>query len=248
MQSLTGIIIAKNEEELIADAIDNLNFCDEVIVVDGGSDDKTREIAEKMKARVIHFETDDFSAMRNIGKKHAKGEWILYIDADERLSEELKKNIQRTLENPDNKVCFRLKRKNYYFLQYEWPFIESLERLFKAKMLEEWYGKLHESPKVRGEIGSLPGYLYHYTHRDLSSMLRKTIDWSSKEAKLRYDAKHPKMTWWRFPRVMMTAFYVSYIRQKGYAVGVPGLIESIYQSFSMFITYAKLWELQNEKK
>ena len=78
-------------------------------------------------------------------------------------------------------------------------------------------------------------------------MVNKTIEWSKTEAQLRLSINHPKMTWWRFPRVMITAFLNSYIRQGGYKVGMVGLIESVYQSFSMFITYARLWELQNEK-
>ena len=79
-------------------------------------------------------------------------------------------------------------------------------------------------------------------------MLNKTIEWSSAEAMLRYNAGHPQMTWWRFPRVMLTAFFDSYIKQQGFRAGAIGLIESIYQSFSIFITYAKLWELQRNAK
>ncbi len=79
-------------------------------------------------------------------------------------------------------------------------------------------------------------------------MVNKTNTWSDTEAKLRLEAKHPQITWWRFPRVMTTAFVDSFFRQKGYKAGTAGIIESIYQSFSMFITYAKLWEMQEEKK
>jgi len=79
-------------------------------------------------------------------------------------------------------------------------------------------------------------------------MLEKTISWSEVEAQLRYDSSHPKMTWWRFPRVMFRAFADSYIRQKGWKAGTAGVVESMYQSFSMFITYARLWEMQQGKK
>lgn len=129
---------------------------------------------------------------------------------------------------------------------YPWPKIEMLERLFRTSQLKGWHGKLHETPDVNGVVGELHAPLFHYTHRDLSSMVEKTNTWSEVEAKLRLDANHPKMTWWRFPRVMLSAFYDSYIKQKGYKAGTAGLIESIYQGFSMFITYAKLWELQTK--
>ena len=79
-------------------------------------------------------------------------------------------------------------------------------------------------------------------------MLAKTIKWSDTEAQLRYKNNHPRMTWWRFPRVILQAFYQSYIVQQGYKVGTVGVVESLYQSFSMFVTYAKLWELQQKKE
>ena len=79
-------------------------------------------------------------------------------------------------------------------------------------------------------------------------MISKTIEWSQIEAELRFNANHPKITWWRFPRVMLSAFFDSYIKQGGWRVGTAGIIESIYQAFSIFITYAKLWEKQLKMK
>jgi hypothetical protein len=78
-------------------------------------------------------------------------------------------------------------------------------------------------------------------------MLAKTNNWSKLEAKLRFDTNHPPMRGWRFIRVMMSEFMRSYFKEKGYKNGTYGLIEAIYQSYSIFITYAKLWEMQNNK-
>lgn len=242
---ISGIVIAKNEEVMIADCLDSISFCEEIIVIDNESEDRTGEIAEKMGAKVVKYSSDDFSDMRNMGFKKARGEWLLYIDADERVDPELASNIKNNIES--EKSAFKIKRKNFYFGKHEWPYVEEQERLIKKEKLEGWYGKLHESPKIKGEIGELGGYLLHYTHRDLGSMLAKTIKWSKIEAELRFKSGHPKMTWWRFPRVMLTAFFDSYVRQGGWKVGAVGLIESMYQSFSIFVTYAKLWELQQEK-
>jgi glycosyltransferase involved in cell wall biosynthesis len=247
---ISGIIIAKNAENLIADCLDSLSFCDEIIVVDDSSQDRTREIAEKMGAKVfLHPSADDFSELRNFGLKKATGEWVLYADADERVTPSLREGIIKSTNNPINKYMgFYIKRKNFYFGNHEWPYIEKLERFFRKDKLDGWYGKLHESPKVKGEIGELEGYLLHYTHKDLRSMLEKTIKWSKVEAELRFKSGHPKMTWWRFPRVMLTAFFDSYIKQGGWKVGTVGLMESMYQSFSIFVTYARLWEMQQEEK
>lgn len=252
MIKISGIVIAKDAEEMIADCLDSLSFCEEIIVIDNKSEDRTGEIAGKMGAKVFEYSSESFSDLRNFGLKKALGEWILYVDADERVTPSLREEIIRSTNNSINKNAgFNIKRKNFYFgsaLQNEWPYIERLERLFKKDKLKRWYGKLHESPTVEGKIGELDGYIFHYTHRDLSSMVQKTIEWSKIEAEIRFEKNHPKMSWWRFPRVMLTAFLNSYVRQGGWKVGVIGLIESIYQSFSIFITYARLWEMQQERK
>lgn len=273
MNSISGIVIAKNEENRIADCLDSLSFCDETIVIDGGSEDRTIDIAARMGARVFTLASDDFSRLRNFGLTKAKGEWVLYVDADERVTLELARNIKSQLSKPnyssseakrsrevsgDNSfrqartitgfvTAFKIKRKNFYFGNQEWPYIENLERLFKKSSLKGWKGMLHESPIVDGQIGALDGFLLHYSHRDLSSMLAKTIEWSQIEAELRFKSDHPQVTWWRFFRVMITVFFDSYIKQRGWKVGTVGLIESMYQSFSIFITYARLWEMQQKK-
>lgn len=247
MNKISGIIIAKNAENLIADCIDSLSFCEEIIVVDNRSEDRTKEIAEKMGAKVFVHKSHDFSEARNIGLKKASEEWVIYVDSDERVTKELASEIKSKV-SLENFSAFTVKRKNFYLGNYEWPYIEKIERFFKKDKLAGWTGDLHESPVVQGSIGELDGYLLHYTHRDLTSMLEKTIAWSRIEAELRLNKGHPKMTWWRFPRVMLTAFFDFYIRQGGWRVGTVGLIESLYQSFSIFITYARLWEMQQEKK
>lgn len=240
---ISAIIIAKNSEKEIVDSIKSLSFCDEVIVVDNGSKDKTKKIASNLNAKVFEYESHDFSDIRNFGMKVAQDDWLLYVDVDERVSKELAEEIKSKLKN-SRFSAFKLKRKNFYFENYEWPYVEKLERLFKKDALKGWYGKLHESPQIEGKVGELNGYLLHYAHSDLSSMLNKTIEWSRIEAETRFNMDHPKMTWWRFPRIMLTAFLDSYIRQGGYKIGVPGLIESIYQAFSAFVTYSRLWEMQ----
>lgn len=247
MKKITAIIIAKNSEDLIKDALESVMFCDEVIVIDNGSKDKTREISRNY-AKVYDYNSSSFSEVRNFGLSKVETDYVLYLDTDERISEELKKNIKDVLSKDSEYSGFKIYRKNYYLGKNEWPYVEKLERLFKTEKLKKWEGDIHESPIVEGTIGQLKGYILHFTHRDLESMLDKTISWSSTEALLRYNSNHPKMSWWRFPRVMITAFLGSYIKQQGYKAGVVGIIESIYQAFSAFITYAKLWELQNNLK
>lgn len=246
---LSVVIISKNAQNDIADAIACVSFADEVIIVDSGSTDLTVDVAKRLKAEVFEHESLNFSELRNFGLSKARGDWIFYLDTDEVVDKILEDSIKRQIGEKNNKFsAFKISRKNFYFGNHEWPYVEQIQRLFKRKALKGWYGVLHESPKIDGEIGVLDGFLLHYTHKNLSSMLEKTMQWSDLEAKLRFEAGHPKMTWWRFLRVMLTAFFDSFIKQNGYKAGVVGILESFYQSFSIFITYAKLWELQKNEK
>lgn len=247
---LSVVIIVKNEEEMIGECLQSVRkLTDEIIVVDGGSEDKTVEIAKKAGAKVLVYPSNDFSQSRNFALRQAQGDWILYVDADERVTPELVQSIKHQISSIKNEEisAYRVKRKNFYLGNHEWPYIEKIERLFKKDALLGWQGKLHESPIVKGMIGELSGFLLHFTHRDLSSMVEKTIEWSEIEAELRFQAGHPEISWWRFPKVMFGEFYNYFIKQKGFKAGTVGIIESIYQAFSIFVTYARLWEKQKDE-
>lgn len=241
--SISSIIITKNEEKQIQDCIRSLSFTDEVIVVDNNSSDQTPAVAKKEKAKVYNVAGLDFSYLRNIGKEKAKGDWLLYIDADERVTKELAKEIITVCKSEKKYSAFSILRQNYYFGKI-WPRTERMVRLVKKSALIGWTGSLHESPILSGEVRALSSPILHFTHRDLSEMVKKTNEWSEIEAQLRYKSGHPPIVWWRLFRVMATAFWRYYIREGGWKIGVVGLIESIYQAFSIFITYAKLWEKQ----
>ncbi len=246
---LSVIILTKNEEEMISECIDSLvRLKDkEILVIDDGSIDDTISIAQFKKATVITHKKRSFAEARNFAATRAVGDWILYLDADERLSEDLVYEINELLNKDDLDIGYYITRVNYYFGK-KWPKEEQLVRLIRKKFLIGWYGEVHESPKINGTINSLKHPLFHYTHRDISEMLENTIEWSEIEAKLRYQSNHPKVVWWRFFRVMLTTFSDYYFSQGGWKVGTVGLTESIYQTFSIFITYARLWEMQNTKK
>lgn len=247
MHRLSVVIIAGNAESDIEDCLSSVSFADEIIIV-LSSTDSTRVIAQKHKAIIVDTQEKSFAEKRNIGFKKATGEWIFYIDTDERTTSELVTSIKDQVSSIKTEYsAFRIKRKNFYLGDTPWPKIEKLERVFRRDRLKGWFGDLHETAHFEGEIGELDGLLLHYTHKNLRQMLEKTIVWSDVEARLRYDAHHPAVYWWRFPRVMLTAFIDSYIKQGGWQVGTVGIIESIYQAFSIFVTYAKLWEMQQDK-
>lgn len=251
MNGITVIIPTKDDDDVIADAIRSTHgFADEVIVVDANQDNKTALVANKLGAKVIKHIFKNFSDQRNFGMDHALTPWVLYLDSDERLTDEFKKEVMQKVEfyNEDSNIAgFFIHRKTYFYGQ-DWNFTDKVQRLFYRKKFVEWSGTVHETPKVKGDFSEIKSPILHFTHRNLSQMVRKTNEWSEFEARLRLNSSHPPLVAWRFFRVMATAFIDSYIKNKGYKNGTYGLIEGIYQAFSIFITYAKLWELQNVSK
>lgn len=246
---ISAIILVKDEEPRIARCLKSLSWTDEQIVVDNGSLDRSAKIAKQSGALVIKSFESDFSMLRSIGQKAAKGDWILYIDADEEVPPALRSEILAVIQSPPDQHlphAYRLIRKNYY-LGFLWPYHDQLERLFWRQSLQGWKGRLHESPIAFGSVAELTEPLIHVTHRTLEEMTKKTNSWSRSEARLRLEADHPLIVWWRLFRVMMTGFWEYFVHQKGWTAGTVGWIESLYQAFSMFITYAKLWEFQQEK-
>ena len=247
MTNISCLILTKNEAETIGGCIDSLGSLEpkEIIVIDDDSRDETVSIAQYKKATVFTHQKKNFAEARNFAKTKARGEWLFYIDADEMMTPELAQEIKTLLINNPVWDGGRVNRTNNY-LGKRWPTQEKMVRLFRKTKLKEWYGEIHESPIVSGAIYDLSGAIEHFTHRTLSEMVENTISWSGIEAKLRFANNHPPVSWWRIPRVMLPVFFDYYIKQGGWRMGTVGLIESMYQAFSMFITYARLWELQNK--
>jgi glycosyltransferase involved in cell wall biosynthesis len=244
--TLTTVIISKNESERIQKAIKSVLELGLVLVVDNNSTDNTKSLASGLGAHVVTETKNNVSELRTRGLREVHTDWILYLDADETVTPALAKEIRAVIgafsQNSSPRGYF-IERKNYY-LGSLWPTKDKMERLFYTSSLSGWKGRLHESPVVQGHIATLGEPLIHDTHRTLTEMVEKTNTWSSYEAELRMEAHHPPVVWWRLIRVMGTAFWKSFIREQGYKAGTVGWIESIFQTFSMFITYAKLWEMQ----
>lgn len=243
--SISVIIIAKNEEDRMEECLKSVDWASEIIVVDNESTDKTAQIARARNAKVVTTNSSDFSEIRNVGLKHANGDWVLYLDADERITPSLARTLKHIVRayNADSPGGYYIARRNYY-LGHPWPTVDKMHRFFRRTALKGWRGALHETAVVEGKVETIWDPLIHETHRTLSEMVAKTNEWSNTEAMLRYASHHPPIVAWRLIRVMMTGFLRTFIEQGGWRAGTVGIIESIYQGFSLFITYAKLWELQ----
>jgi len=246
---LSGIVITKNEQQVIRDCIISLRFCDEIIVVDTGNTDETNKIARELGARIVKSSGSDYSKFRNDGSAAAKGEWILYLDADERVTPLLKIEVEKTIKNETVFSAFEIPRKNIYLaheMHYGGWGNDAVIRLFKKAKLLMYVNPLHEQPRVDGPIGKLENYMVHFSHRGLYSMLNKTFGFTAYEADLRYKSEHPPVVVWRLVRVMLTEFWKRMIKQKAFLDGPEGIIDAMFQMFNSFVIYVRLWERQNK--
>jgi len=122
------------------------------------------------------------------------------------------------------------------------------DRLFHTSVISGWKGSVHESPVVSVTFNQIEAPLIHTTHRDITSMLAKTNAWSEYEARLRLEAHHPPMAWWRLIRIGITFFGQNYFGKRLYRFGRAGLFESYFQMVDKLVVYTKLWELQQKAK
>lgn len=243
---ISVIVIAKNEEARIKVCLESVSWADEIILADNGSTDKTLEIAQKYTSRIVKFSGNDFAELRNTALKEARGDWVLYVDADERVLEPLKDEILEIIQS-EQYNAYAIPRRNIIFGTEQkygpfWP--DWVIRLLKRSTLKEWRGKVHESPIFDGELGYTKNSLLHLTHRSVDHIVLKSLEWSKIDAKLRLESGHPKMTAWRFLRIFITETFNQGIIRKGFFSGTIGVMDSLMQTFSLIITYIRLWELQ----
>jgi len=244
--TLTGIVIARNEAAMIANCVDTLRFCDEILLINNGSTDETEKIAENMGVRVINLGSDDFAKLRNEGLKRAKTDWVIYIDADERVTPELAAEIKVNIETSTAPV-FSFYRQNYCYgnLLNRGGFGKDLvTRVFKREILSKWQGKIHESPVFTGEAKVLTQKLIHLTHRSTQENLHKSAEWTLKEAELLYEAKVPPVTLLTLLRKFTMELLRRAIFKRGYQDGMTGWVEAIVQGMNRVMVYLQVWELQ----
>jgi len=251
-EKISIVTIVKDEEKMIDDCLKSSIWADELVLIDTGSTDQTIKIAQGYGAKIAYVKTEErnWGAWHNRGIKEASGDWIFYLDADERITPELQKEIIEVISQKKD-TAFAIPRRNVLLgkpMYYGGWYPDYQIRLFRKDKLIKWEGKLHERPIFKGELGHLKQPMIHLTHRDLTSMMEKTRKWAAIEADLLLAAKHPPIVWWRLLKVMFDEFILRFIKKQAWRDGKVGWIEGIFQMFSRFLTYAYLWEKQQEEK
>lgn len=247
--SITAIIVTKNEENMIVNCLETLRWCDEWLVIDSGSTDATIELAETAGARVINYSHPSMAKIRNEGLKRVKTDWLFYIDADERVTPTLAREIMVLIETQPQTAALRMARQN---IQYGKVFEhggwnqDAVTRIFRKNALEEWFGDIHESPRFNGELQELKTPLIHLTHRNTVDGLKKTTAWTPIEADLLFKARHPRVTLITILRKGVMEFLRRAFFKGGYKDGMEGMVEAVVQGINRMLVYIQLWERQRK--
>ena len=242
MKRLSVVVIAKNEETLIGECLRSVSFADEVVVVDDYSTDRTVEIAKKEGARGDRRRVDTLGKQKQYAIGKALEEWILQLDADERVSPQLRKEIEGVLRQP------RFDAYNIYFHQYFLgePLVPTLSgghpRLFRKGVGRFSHAPVHEGPFVDVRAGQLRTPITHYSHRSISQMIEKFNRYTDDEARLLFEGGF-RNNWFRtFLAPLYTFFRRQWVEQD-FRSGLRGLVLSLLFSLYTLMKWLKVWEI-----
>jgi glycosyltransferase involved in cell wall biosynthesis len=240
---LSAVIITFNEEDRLADALASLRrVADEVIVVDSFSTDRTAEIARRFQAVFHQNRFEDYGRQKNVAMQKASHDWILNLDADERVSPELEKAIMELKENgpQPGTAAFAINRKTFYlgrWIRHSGWYPDRKVRLFR-KGGAVWQGRIHEKLVVNGGVAPLAGDILHYTYRDIGDHIRRLDRYSDFQARDIIRQKKNLL----YPRLLLLpplTFFRHYVWRLGFLDGFPGLVIAAVSSWGTAMKYFK---------
>jgi glycosyltransferase involved in cell wall biosynthesis len=247
LPTVACVVISKNEEANIQDCLRSAQWVDELIVVDAESCDKTVELARACGAKVSVRPWPGFGLQKNFGMAQASSDWILILDADERVTEELRGEARICLERwrPGAPVAYRIPRRNFFYgawVRGGGVYPDYQVRLFRRGIAQYNDVAVHENLIVDGEIGTLGGHLDHYTERRIQDHFKKFGLYTTLAAQEK--AKTVRTVGWSDLIVRPLVVWVkTYVLKQGFRDGVNGLIVCVFASMYTFVKYAKLWDL-----
>ncbi len=244
---ISAIVITFNEEENIKDCLESVNWADEIIVVDSHSSDKTIEIARSNTDKVFSVEMQNVTEKRKFSVDKAANDWILFVDADERISKELSEEIL-ALTPPEDTAGYFLNRKNFYlgkWIKHCGIYPDYHIRLFNRKKAAVNDRIIHEGIEVKGKTLQLRGALLHYPVRDINGMIDKVNYYSTMESQEHFNNGRKISKAGAFTHAAAT-FLVMYFSRKGFMDKLVGFYVSVSYSVTTFMTYLKLLKLQNK--
>jgi len=261
---ISTVVLTKNEEKNIVDCLESLLWCDEIIVIDDNSEDRTVEIVQNSKLRAQNYSSklkiykrslnNDFATQRNYGLSKANGDWVLFVDADERVPEALASEIINLIRLTGSGQIsneyngFYIKRRDFMWgkeLKHGETGNIYLLRLAK-KNKGKWEGRVHEEWKIEGRIGTLKNHLDHYPHPTISEFLSDINFYTDLRAKELFE-KGLRSNFISILFYPTAKFLSNYFLKLGFLDGMQGLAFAIMMSFHSFLVRGKLWHLWNTR-
>lgn len=254
MKKLSAVISVYNEEKRIEKCLTSLKFADEIILVDNGSTDKTVEKSKKYTSKIFSQKNDPsaIDLLKNFGFEKAAGEWILSVDADEEISIELSREIQKKLkENISNDVNgFWIPRKNFIFgkwIKHSGWYPDLQLRLFRKGKGRFIKKHVHEPIVLDGESDELKEPIIHKNYDTIDQFIKKTFIYAPNEAE-EIIKKGYKFSYFDAIYFPLKEFLSRFFARKGYRDGMHGLVLSIFMALYHFLVFTYIWERNNFKE
>lgn len=248
MQKISVTIITLNEETNIRPCLESVRWADEILVSDSGSSDKTIEICKEYGAKVFIDEWLGYGKQKNLIAERAKNNWILNIDADERITPDLRREMEESLNISDSEGYF-IPRKNFFgdkWIKHCGWYPDYNLRLYRKDKGRFNERDVHEAVKIEGRVGYLKSPMEHYTYRDVSDYLRRMDRYSTLAAlEMSKNGKNTSASDLIF-RPCFT-FLKMFFLQKGFLEGYNGVMLSVLYAAYTFSKYAKLMEMAGKK-
>ncbi len=244
MEKISAIIITLNEERNLEACLESVTWVDEVVIVDCGSRDRTEEIARRYGARFHSRAWEGFARQKAHALGLATHEWILSVDADERIPKELAAEIRAAVE-AGGRDGYRLKRDNYFLGKLMkgggWQRDYQM-RLFRASRARMKDRPVHEGFEIDGTVGTLESPLLHYTYPSISAAFAKLNEYTSLET-LEYAGKRTG-SGGAVVAHTFSSFARSYVSRRGFRDGAHGLVLALVNAAATAFLYMKLWEMR----
>lgn len=242
---LSVCIITRNEDEHITACLQSVRWADEVIVIDSLSDDRTVELARRIADKVVQHSWHGINAQRQFALGLARHPWVLALDADERVSPELEREIGLLFQSGEPAIRgFLIPRRTFYlgrWIHHGGWYPDRKVRLFRKDKGSYRGTDPHDHFVVEGASGTLRGEILHFTYRDFSDQLDTVNRFSSTAAQQLVESGHRFHFLWLLARPPWK-FLECYIWKMGFLDGVPGFLIAAASAFNVFARYAKLWE------
>jgi glycosyltransferase involved in cell wall biosynthesis len=246
--TISAVILAKNASQTLQKCLQSLTWCDEIVIIDDNSNDNTLDIAKKSGAKIFSHPLDNnFSSQRNFGLEKTTGEWVLFVDADEIVTDGLRNEILHCVQN-DKLDGVLIQRIDYMWgKEIKHGEMGSIQLLRLArKNAGHWEGKVHEVWRINGKIGQLNNELLHYPHPTVSEFLQEINFYTTLRAKELFEEK-VEVKLFDIIAYPKAKFIQDYFIKCGFLDGLPGFILALFMSFHSFLVRAKLWQYYHQK-